>query len=267
MRAILFDLDGVVYDAEEPIEGAAEAVAWVQAKRIPHLFVTNTTSRGRDALLKKMDRFGIHTGMDGILTPCTAAADWLRTHAAGKAALFVRQEALGEFRGVDCLQEEAETGAQYVVIGDMGDAWSFARLNRAFRLLHSNPGAMLIALGMTPFWRAQDGLRLDAAPFVAALEHATGRKARVFGKPETSFFLAAAARLGCQAHEVWMIGDGIETDIEGAQKAGLKGALVRTGKFSESDLERNTVPDLVLGSIADLPEAISNSQFQIEFPI
>ena len=64
-----------------------------------------------------------------------------------------------------------------------------------------------------------------------------------------------------------MIGDGIETDIEGAQKAGLKAALVRTGKFSESDLERNTVPDLVLDSIADLPEAISNSQFQSEFPV
>ena len=119
--------------------------------------------------------------------------------------------------------------------------------------MHSNPDARLIALGMTPFWRAQDGLRLDVAPFVAALEHATGRKALVFGKPDQSFFHMAVARVGCPAHEVWMIGDGIETDIEGAQKAGLKGALVRTGKFRESDLRGAVVPDLVMSSVADLP--------------
>ena len=110
MRAILFDMDGVLYNAEEPIEGAAEAVAWVQAKHIPHLFVTNTTSRGRDALVEKMDRFGIRASPDKILTPCIAAADWLRAHAAGKAALFVLPKALGEFQGVDCLQEEARPG-------------------------------------------------------------------------------------------------------------------------------------------------------------
>jgi phospholysine phosphohistidine inorganic pyrophosphate phosphatase len=260
MRAILFDMDGVLYNSEDPIEGAAEAVAWVQAKGIPHLFVTNTTSRGRDALVGKMDRFGIRTSPDKILTPCIAAAHWLRAHAAGKAALFVLPKALGEFQGVECLREETETGAKYVVIGDMGDAWDFRTLNRAFRLLHSNPEAMLIALGMTPFWRAQDGLRLDVAPFVAALENATGRKALVFGKPDQSFFHSAVAQLGCPAQEVWMIGDGIETDIEGAQKAGLKGVLVRTGKFRESDLDGDVVPDLVMDSIADLPLVMSERE-------
>lgn len=259
MRAILLDMDGVLYNSEEPIEGAAEAVAWVQTKGIPHLFVTNTTSRGRDALVEKMHRFGIRTSRDKILTPCLAAAQWLRAHAAGRAALFVLPKALGEFQGVDRLREEAETGATYVVIGDMGDAWNFRTLNRAFRLLHSNPEAMLIALGMTPFWRAQDGLRLDVAPFVAALENATGRKALVLGKPDQSFFHTAVAQLGCPAQDVWMIGDGIETDIEGAQKAGLKGVLVRTGKFRESDLSGDVVPDLVIDSIADLPLKISDS--------
>ena len=126
-------------------------------------------------------------------------------------------------------------------------------MNRAFRLLQSNPKATLIALGMTKFWLAHDGLRLDVAPFIAALEHATGREALVLGKPDGRFFHAAVERLGLPAHEIVMIGDGIKTDVEGAQKAGLKGALVRTGKFRDSDLQGRVIPDAVLDSIADLP--------------
>jgi ribonucleotide monophosphatase NagD (HAD superfamily) len=114
---------------------------------------------------------------------------------------------------------------------------------------------------MTPFWHAHDGLRLDVAPFVAALEHATGKKALVFGKPDKSFFLSAVMHLGLPAGEVLMIGDGIETDVAGAQNAGLKGALVRTGKFRESDLQRGIVPDFVLDSIAGLPSKIPDSRF------
>jgi phospholysine phosphohistidine inorganic pyrophosphate phosphatase len=253
MQGILFDLDGVVYNSEDPIDGAAEAVAWIQARNIPHLFVTNTTSRGRDALIEKLERFGIRTDLNRILTPCVTAADWLRRQAGGRAALFVASRARGEFQGIACIDEEAETGASYVVIGDLGDHWDFRALNRAFRLLQSNPEAELIALGMTRFWHAHDGLRLDVAPFVAALEHATGRKARIFGKPAEAFFQAAVQRLVVPPHEIAMLGDGIETDIEGAQKCGLKGVLVRTGKFRESDLAGNIVPDAVLNSIADLP--------------
>jgi HAD superfamily hydrolase (TIGR01458 family) len=253
MRGVLFDLDGVLYDSEEPIEGAAEAVAWAQANRIPHLFVTNTTSRGRRALVEKLGRFGIRAEQSQILTPCTAAAEWLRSRDDGDTALFVTAEARSEFDGVACIPEEAEAGARYIVIGDLGDAWDFPTLNRAFRLLHSDPQAVLIALGMTRFWHARDGIRLDVGPFVAALERATGRKALVLGKPAVPFFRAAVDRLGLPACEIAMLGDDIETDIAGAQQAGLRSVLLRTGKFRKSDLEGAITPDAVLNSIRDLP--------------
>jgi ribonucleotide monophosphatase NagD (HAD superfamily) len=119
--------------------------------------------------------------------------------------------------------------------------------------MHSNPEAVLVALGMTRFWLAQDGFRLDAAPFVAALEHATGKKALVFGKPAKPFFRAAGDQLGLPAGQIVMLGDDIETDVAGAQEAGLKGVLLRTGKFRQSDLEGPIMPDAVLESIRDLP--------------
>ena len=246
-------MDGVLYNSETPIVGAAEAVRWVQAKGIPHLFVTNTTSRGRAALVEKLNRFGIRADYSRILTPCIAAAEWIEKRDDGKTALFVAPKARSEFEQVARLPEDAESGARYIVIGDLGDAWDFHTLNRAFRLLHSDPEAILIALGMTRFWHAHDGIRLDVAPFVAALERATGRKAMVFGKPSESFFHAAVGRLGLRASEIAMIGDDIETDIGGAQRAGLGGILLRTGKFRETDLDGPVAPDAVLDSIADLP--------------
>jgi len=253
MQGILFDLDGVLYNSETPIGGAAEAVGWVQEKGIPHLFVTNTTSRGRDALVEKLNRFGIRADASQILTPCIAAAEWIKKRNDGKTALFVAPKARTEFEQVVCLPEEAESGVRYIVIGDLGEAWNFHTLNRAFRLLHSNPEAVLIALGMTRFWHAHDGIRLDVAPFVAALERATGRKAMVLGKPAESFFRAAVDHLGLRASEIVMIGDDIQTDIAGAQQAGLSSVLLRTGKFREADLEGTIKPDAVLDSIADLP--------------
>ena len=253
MQALLFDMDGVLYNSEEPIRGAADTVAWVRSREIPHLFVTNTTSRGRDALAAKLARFGIPASPGEIMTPCEAAADWLRSRGAANVALFLRSAARPAFDGLDLLSEDAESGADYVVIGDLASAWDFATLNRAFRLLHSNPEAALIALGMTRYWKAADGISLDVAPFVAALEHAAGRKALVLGKPAAEFFQAAADRLGVPNREILMVGDDIESDIAGAQLAGMRAALMRTGKFREFDLAGSVKPDAVLDSVAELP--------------
>ena len=67
MQALLFDMDGVLYNSEEPIPGAAETLAWVRNNKIPHLFVTNTTSRSRDALAAKLARFGIPASSSEII--------------------------------------------------------------------------------------------------------------------------------------------------------------------------------------------------------
>jgi HAD superfamily hydrolase (TIGR01458 family) len=254
LRGILFDLDGVLYNSGQMIQGAVAAVEWVQTNRIPYLFVTNTTSRSRGVLTEKLKAFGFAASEEDIVTPAVAAAQWLRLEKAEDLALFVRPSTAAEFSGLRCLPDNAESGAAYVVVGDLGEHWDYRTLNRAFRLLHHNRQAVLIALGMTRYWMTESGISLDVAPFVAALEHAAGRKALVFGKPTAQFFHAAAQRLGLASGQILMIGDDIETDIGGAQAAGLKGALVRTGKFGPKDMESSVKPDNVLDSVADLPQ-------------
>jgi phospholysine phosphohistidine inorganic pyrophosphate phosphatase len=253
LGGILFDLDGVLYNSSSLIDGAVEAVAWVQQRQIPHLFVTNTTSRSRTVLVEKLTSFGFHVPESAILTPAVAVADWLRAGYFGAIALFVPTSTRQEFAGLPLLPEVADRGASHVIIGDMGEHWDYRTLNRAFRLLHHTPEAVLVALGMTRYWLAADGISLDVAPFVVALEHAAGRKAVVFGKPSEVFFRAGTARLALPAEQVLMIGDDVEVDIGGAQAAGLKGALVRTGKFRPSDLDGPVKPFAVLDSVANLP--------------
>ena len=253
LRGILLDMDGVLYTADNIISGAVETTEWVRAQGIPHLFVTNTTSRSRAALADKLRSFGIPAHEEEILTPAAAATDWLRARKESQIALFVPPSARLEFAGLPCLPDDAESGASYVLVGDLGNLWDYRTLNRAFRLLYHNPNAQLIALGMTRYWLAPDGIALDVAPFVVALEHVSGRKALVFGKPARPFFQAAVEKLRLPAGQLVMIGDDIEADVGGAQSAGLKGALVKTGKFRPADLAGTIKPDMVFASIADLP--------------
>ncbi|MEN8183454.1 MAG: TIGR01458 family HAD-type hydrolase [Myxococcota bacterium] len=254
LRGVLIDLDGVLYEGDRPVRGAAEAVEWLRRREIPHLFLTNTTSRPRASLVEKLAGLGVATTADSILAPPVAADRWLSDHAPGPAALFVPAATTDEFRSVQRLRADAESGAASVVLGDLGEGWSFPVLNRAFRLLMAEPAPVLVALGMTRYWRAPDGLRLDVAPYVKALEHATGAEAVVLGKPAPAFYETALDVIGCASDQVAMIGDDVVGDVGGAQRVGVRGLLVRTGKFRPADLSGEIRPDAVLQSLAALPE-------------
>ena len=253
MQGILFDLDGVIYQADKAIAGAAQVVDWVQSSNIPHLFVTNTTSKPRDAICSKLSEMGIEVDPEHILTPPVAAVHWLKSNVEGAVALFVPAATETEFAGFRLWRGDENQNVGAVVIGDLGEGWSFTRLNQAFRCLIKDPAPALIALGMTRYWRAKDGLRLDTGPFVTALQYATAIQPLVIGKPSSAFFSTGAQRLGVSPAQVLMIGDDIRGDVEGAQQAGLKGALVKTGKFQVQDLAGRIHPDVVLESIAELP--------------
>ena len=253
MRGVLLDLDGVVYLGGSPVPGAADVLDWLSQEGIPFRFLTNTSSRPRAAIVAKLSSMGIPASNDDILTPAVAAMSWLRHHSPGQPALFVPAATASEFAELDPLPDGAEAGAGAVVVGDLGERWDFATFNRAFRLLMAEPRPTLVALGLTRYWRADDGLRLDAGAFVRALEYAADTTAVVVGKPDRAFYQTAVDGLGLDADQVVMVGDDIRADVEGAQRAGLTGVLVRTGKFTPADLNGDVSPDAVLASVAELP--------------
>lgn len=253
MKGLLIDLDGVLYEGERMVPGAPDAMAWLEEQGIPHRFVTNTTSRPRAALVEKLERLGIPTRIEQFFTPAVAVSQWLaEAQLTGRPALVVP-----DATKVDLPPSWEEGGAEpmsAVVLGDVGEGWNYALLNQLLRWLLQDPPPALLALGMTRYWQAEDGLRIDVGAMVKALEYATGRSAVVLGKPAQAFFDAALQQLGLAREDVWMIGDDIRGDVDGAQQAGLRAVLVRTGKFRATDLNGAIRPDAVLGSIAELPE-------------
>ncbi len=243
--AFLFDLDGVFYNDTQPIPGGADVIAQLRAQGVPFRFVTNTTSKGRTSLARKLQGFGVSAELREIFCPAVAAAAFLRERQAS-GMFYTTADTHAEFDGV---REDALHPA-YVVLGDLGDEWTYARLNQVLRYLLD--GAQLIALGMTRYWHADDGPRLDVGPIASALTYATGQQPIVLGKPAAAFFRLAAHDMGLDPEHCTMVGDDILTDIGGAQSAGMKTILVRTGKFLPKDLDGAVKPDAIIDSIADL---------------
>ena len=260
-NAALLDLDGVLYQGKLAVPGAPEAIAWLRTRGIPLLFITNTSSRPRQALVDKLEHIGIPAKVTDILSPPVAANTWLQQHVAGPVGLFINPTTAAEFADLP-IASDATHPVGAVVIGDLGDGWDFLRLNDAFRMLMHEPKPPLLALGMTRYWQTAGGLQLDTGPFVAALEYAAGVTARVFGKPTAEFFQTAVQQLAVPAERICMIGDDIHSDIDAAQRIGLRGILVKTGKFRPTDLNQGITPNTVLDSIADLP-----AWWQVHIPV
>jgi HAD superfamily hydrolase (TIGR01458 family) len=121
-------------------------------------------------------------------------------------------------------------------------------------------GAELIALQKNRFWMTPSGLSLDVGPFVTALEYAAATEAYVVGKPAPGFFDTTLATIPAEPWRSVMVGDDVESDIGGAQRAGLTGILVRTGKYRDDAVRASgVVPDAVIDSIADLPGLLARA--------
>ncbi len=146
------------------------------------------------------------------------------------------------------------------MIGGAEELLSYEAMNHAFRMLMD--GAVLLATHTNLYWRTNEGLQLDSGPFVYALELATGQHATALGKPNRAFFEQALLTIGVQPQEAVMVGDDIENDIGGAQRAGLHGVLVCTGKHrADSPLLEQIHPDAILPSIVDLPRWLEGAIF------
>ena len=246
-RALLLDLEGTVFQSGALIPGAVEALDEATRRGVAWRFVTNATSRPRSVILRELSAMGLDVAADRLFTSPRAARGLITARGWTRCHFLLRPALLEDFDGV----ESVEDGAEAVVLGDLGSGMTYERLNRAFRMLLD--GAELVTLARNRYWQANDGLMLDTGPFCAALEHASGKKAILAGKPSPAFFQAALASTGAAASETAVVGDDLESDVGGAQRAGMRGVLVRTGKHRPDDLRLSPIqPDAVLASIAEL---------------
>ncbi len=250
IHAILFDLDGVLYIGEEMIPGADRVIRELRRWKIPLAGVTNTTTSSRRAIAAKLQRMGIDLAERELFTPAALA---VRQIGRRPARLYIRDALREDFASVtqSCQQPEI------VVMGDIGGEGYPPETLREIFLHLINDNAELLALHHNRFWQKPDGLHLDLGVFVAAMEYASGRQARVVGKPSPDFFHGVCQALDVAPSNALMVGDDIESDILGAHRAGLQTALVHTGKYRAAFVaqiarEQQFQPDQALGSVSDL---------------
>lgn len=227
IKGVLLDLSGVLYVGNEVLPGVVAALDRLRTFAVPFLCVTNTTRSTRTQILDKLTAMGLGVEPAQLFTAPMAAHDYVVARDL-HPFLLIHPALASEFADVS-----SPGSPDAVLIGDAGEGFTYANMNRAFRLLMN--GAPLVAMSHNRYFQEADGLSLDAGPFITALEYASGKQAVVTGKPSREFYTAAVKRLDCRAAEVVMIGDDVEADVRGAIAAGLQGVLVRTGKYRPGD--------------------------------
>lgn len=250
VKGILIDLDGVVYQRGAAIPGAIEALSRIRELNLDYRFVTNTTRTPLRSIVAQLATIGVAAGPAHVFTPALAARAYIAGHDLN--SYYLISSALKEdFAGLNAGSKRA------VIVADAYDEFTYHNLNEAFRLIEQ--GAEFLALAKNRSFRDTDGqLSLDAGGFVACLEYAANRKARVLGKPSLDFFHLAVTDMGLAPADTVMIGDDAEFDVCAAISAGLQGILVRTGKYkpgAEEGVEPK--PDAVANNLLEATDLIS----------
>jgi HAD superfamily hydrolase (TIGR01458 family) len=248
-KAVLIDLAGVLYVGDSVVPGAVQAVARLRAAGLPLRFLTNTTRSPRQAMLARLASLGFDITEDEVLTAAMATKKLVAQR--GLRAHYLIHPDIADEMG------PSDAAANVVVLGDAGRYFTYEALNTAFRLLMNDTARPLPLLVMAKnrYFKDSDGLSLDMGAFVTALEFSAGVTAEVVGKPSAAYFQTALADLAVNASEAIMIGDDLFDDIEAAQKLGMRGILVRTGKFRAQDATNPQVtPSLI---VDDLPDAVA----------
>jgi 4-nitrophenyl phosphatase len=247
---VVLDLDGVVYRGSVLLPGAAEFLAWLREREVPFVFVTNNSTRSPREYVEHLRRLGVAAEEGQVVTSALCAAALLQRWRLAGRVLVVGGEGLREAIREAGLEPADGPEAEAVVVGLDVDL-TYARLRAACAAIRR--GARFVATNLDPVLPVEGELWPGAGALVAAIRTATGREPVVVGKPEAYPFEMALERLGTRPEDTLMVGDQIATDVVGAQRVGMRTALVLTGVATRDDLGREQVqPDLVVADLAEL---------------
>lgn len=253
-KGFIFDMDGVLYRGQQTLPGVVDLFNALTLRGIPYLLATNNSMATPATYVARMESMGVTVTEDDIQTSATATRDFLMDELKEDAVILpVGMPALGEqlahgtsFRILS--DDKPASEADAVVVG-LDLTFTYDKLRRATEAIAN--GARFYGTNADDRLPHETGYQPGAGSIVASIATATGVQPVVVGKPEPLMMIKGVERLGCEPAEAVMVGDRLDTDIYGAQRAGLMTALVLTGVTTREDLVNTTIlPDYVF---ADLP--------------
>jgi len=250
---LLADLDGVIYEGTQAIAGAVEAIHLVQAEGIGVGYVTNNSSRRPETIAEQLAGFGIVCAPEDIISSGQTGVELLATMIdSGSKVLVVGGEGL-RMRVVDAgfeLVESSDDSPAAVIQGFAPDvAWK--HLAEAAYAIQK--GAKWVATNQDWTLPQERGLAPGNGTLVSAVHTAVGILPIVAGKPEPAIFKTATDHFSSK--KAIFVGDRIDTDIVGSNRAGIDSALVLTGVSTRKELLGIGVegrPTFVLSSLKEL---------------
>jgi 4-nitrophenyl phosphatase len=252
---LIMDMDGVLWRGDVPLPGMTELFAFLRARAIPFALATNNSSKSQLDYVNKLAGLGV-TGIEErqIVTSGTATVDYLLSHyPAGTAVHVLGGDGLKRMIAAAGFPLSDQAG---VVVAGIDTGLTYDKLKRAAYLIQA--GADFIGTNDDVTFPMPDGLAPGAGSILAALQAATGRTPLVMGKPGAAMFEAALRVIGVAADRALMLGDRLNTDIIGAQRAGLKAALVLTGVSTRAEAEQ-AAPDAIYNDLHEFLDAWSRT--------
>jgi len=250
VRLVCLDIDGTLTDGilGPVIPDTVEAVRRIREEmRLPVRFVTNTTSLPHRALADDLRERGYLEQASELVTPVTVARRVLPDRGHARGILHAERAAREDFAW---FQDDPEGPA--VLLATEAHDLRIADLEPSFRRILE--GAAFYTLQRNRYFKKGDALVTDLGPVAAFLGYAAGREAETLGKPSVLLFDSVAKEAQVSRAEIVMVGDDAEFDVSASVALGMRGVLVRTGKFRPEDAARFTPrPTAVLDSVADLP--------------
>ncbi len=247
----------MLYRGETPLPGLVAFFAFLRQNRLPFTLVTNNATKTQQAFADKLARFGVEISPAEIVTASIATAEYLKMHFEPGARMFAIGEGVRhalEVTGFTLVDRDVEA----VVVG-MDTNLTYAHLRTATVLIHQ--GAAFIGTNPDKSFPFEGGLAPGNGAILAALTTATGVEPFIIGKPYPPMFRLALRTMGVDAAHAAMIGDRLETDILGGQRAGMKTILVFSGVTSPQLLAESDIqPDLAFNGLEDLLAALRNAK-------
>jgi HAD superfamily hydrolase (TIGR01450 family) len=247
---LIVDLDGVVWRGEDPIPGSAEALRKLRVRGVQVVFLTNDPTSARANYAERLTEIGIPASASEIVTSGSALATLiLRSEGFGRVACVIGSAALKQELSAVGLQLCESREAEIVAVGGH-TGFNYAELRIAAQAVLR--GARLYGAGRDATFPMPDGPWPATGSILAAVETATSATATVAGKPEAPIFEMARSLLpGCR--HVAVVGDRLDSDIEGGKRAGFTTILVLTGTTTRADLRGALIePDAVVDDLAGL---------------
>jgi len=230
MATFILDMDGVLYRDGEPLPCAAEFVRFLRERGCRVIFLTNNSYRTRREYAERLNRMGIPASEDDVVTSAYITAEYLTCKCGPSTAYVVGGRGISEelaARGWKVVGPVGWKDAKFVIVG-LNPEVCYQDLKYAALAIRN--GAAFIATNNDATYPGAEGILPGAGALVAFLERATGRRAKVMGKPHDPAWEVIEPMV---EGEAWVVGDRMDTDMEFGFRYGARTVLLLTGVTHE----------------------------------